>query len=512
MLAVFTLDAASLPLTERLLDEGRLPTLAALRERGRWAPLETPAEHFASGLYQPLYSGMELREHGLYFPYQWSAAEQRLRHAHHFPAPEPVWDRVARCGARSLVVDPYESRLPRASGVTYLSGWQFVNRATLERCSVPPQLQRSLARRHGRPPVVEEVFGRPTVRRLRRIRRHFAAAPGRVADAVTELLEQSSYDLLWVSFPVLHLAGHQLWDPGAVLRRDSEHGLPEDLEDPLPEIYAAVDLALERVLASLPAGADVVVLSAVGMGPNTSRSDLLPEMLEAVLAGGPARTRPQRAESGSWIWRLRSGVRTALRASVARALSDRQLLDLSARLELGRVDWSRTRAFPLPTAHQGYVRLNLRGRERDGVVDPADAPALMDEITSGLLSFSDLDGARSVAGVDRAAEVVGEGPGLAVMPDLVVRWSEQPSTGLAGVASPLYGEVRRRGGGTGRSGNHFSDAWVLLAPGASRAHQFERRARLVDVAATVCTLLGVDRHESMTGDALLTPVDARAAS
>jgi predicted AlkP superfamily phosphohydrolase/phosphomutase len=208
---------------------------------------------------------------------------------------------------------------------------------------------------------------------------------------------------------------------------------------------------------------------------------------------------------------MRGGVRTALRASIARGLSDRQLLDLTARLELGRIDWSRTRAFPLPTAHQGYVRLNLRGRERDGVVDPADAPALMDEISTGLLGFRDLDGGPCVAGVERVADVVGEGPGLAVMPDLVVRWSDQPSSGLEGVTSLLHGEVRRSGGGTGRSGNHFSDAWALLAPSpASRVCELERPPRLVDVAPTVCALLGADRDGRMTGDALLEPVEALA--
>jgi predicted AlkP superfamily phosphohydrolase/phosphomutase len=510
VLAVFTLDAASLPLTERLLDEGRLPALAALRERGRWMSLETPAEHFASGMYQPLYSGVDLREHGIYFPYQWSAGEQRLRHVQHFPAPEPVWERVARDGGRALVVDPYESRPPGVKGVDYLSGWQFVNRATLERSSVPPGLHRSLARRHGRAPIVEEVFGRPTARGLRRIRRHFAAGPRRVADAITELLGQNAYDLVWVSFPVVHLGGHQLWDPGAVLRGGSERVVPKDLEDPLPAIYSAVDLALERVLTVLPRDADIVVLSPVGMGPNTSRSDLLPGMLEAVLAGGSATAGSRRAEGGSWIWRVRGGIRTALRATLARALPDRQLLDLTARLELGRIDWRRTRAFPVPTAHQGYVRLNVRGRERDGVVDPADAPALLDEISAGLSSFHDLNGAPCVAGVDRVADVVGEGPGLAVLPDLVVRWSEQPSARLAGVSSPLYGEVRRRGGGTGRSGNHFSDAWVLLAPGASRLRELERPAQLVDIAATVCGVLGIDADGTMTGGPLLAPAEALA--
>jgi predicted AlkP superfamily phosphohydrolase/phosphomutase len=509
VLAVFTFDAASLPLVERLLDEGRMPALAALRERGRWTPLETPARHFASGLYQPLYSGRELREHGLYFPYQWSASDQRLHHVQRFPAPEPAWERVARAGGRSLVVDPYESRPPRVSGVTYLSGWQFVNRATLERCSVPRQLHRGLARRHGRPPVVEEVFGRPSLSRLLRLRRNFAAAPDRVADAVTELLAGRPYDLLWASFPTLHLGGHQLWDPVAASSGARDRDLPRELEAALPEVYAAADAALGRMLASLPAGADVMVLSAVGMGANTSRSDLLPEMLEAVL-DGPTKSRPQRGAGGSWIWRMRAGVRTGLRAGVARVLPDRLLLDAVARLELRRVEWSRTRAFPLPTAHQGYVRLNLRGREREGIVEPRDAQALMDEIAAGLLSFRDPDGTPSVAGVDRVAEVVGEGPGLALLPDLVVRWTDRPATRLTGVSSPLHGEVRRRGGGTGRSGNHTEDAWLLVSPGASRLREPSRPVRVVDVAATACALLGAPSDGRMTGVPLLEPAPAFA--
>jgi predicted AlkP superfamily phosphohydrolase/phosphomutase len=508
VLAVFTLDAASLSLIERLLAEGRMPALAGLRERGRWAPLETPARHFAAGLYQPLYSGEELSEHGLYFPYQWSAGEQRLRHVRAFPAPEPVWERVARAGGRSLVIDPYESRPPRVSGVTYLSGWQFVNRATLERVSVPRRLHRELSRRHGRPPVVEEVFGRPSLSRLLRMWRHFVAAPGRIADAATELLAREAHDLLWVSFPALHLGGHQLWDPSAVFAGAADPDLPPELREPLADVYAAADEALARTLAALPTGADVMVLSPVGMGANTSRSDLLPEMLEAVLADEPTSRRPQRGGYGSWIWRLRAGVRTGLRAGVARALPDRLLLDLAARLELRRVDWSRTRAFPLPTAHQGYVRLNLRGREREGIVTPGQADALMDEIAAGLLSFRDPDGANSVAGVDRVGQAIGEGPGLTVMPDLVVRWSERPATRLAGVSSPLHGEVRRRGGGTGRSGNHTEDAWVLLVPGASTLREPSRPPRLVDIAATACALLVADGERVVSGDPLLEPAPA----
>src|SRR5690606_19073508 len=111
--------------------------------------------------------------------------------------------------------------------------------------------------------------------------------------------------------------------------------------------------------------------------------DLLPEMLEAIL--DPASTSAavpsdssDRARSS--IWRLRAALPSDLRAKVASALPERVALDLTSRLEVRGLDWSTTRAFVHPAENQGYIRLNLQGRERDGIVPPDAANALMDEI------------------------------------------------------------------------------------------------------------------------------------
>ena len=87
MLAVFQFDAVSVPRIERLLAAGRLPTLAGLRERGRWLGLETPATHFPAGSYATLYSGADIAEHGRYYAFQWSPQHQRLRWREDFPQP-----------------------------------------------------------------------------------------------------------------------------------------------------------------------------------------------------------------------------------------------------------------------------------------------------------------------------------------------------------------------------------------------------------------------------------------
>ncbi len=98
MLAFLGFDTASLPLVERMLEAGRLPTLAQLRQRGQWSPLERPGMQVEAGAYQTLYSGKPLGEHGLYFPFQWSADEQRLRYIHAFSTPPALWERLAAAG------------------------------------------------------------------------------------------------------------------------------------------------------------------------------------------------------------------------------------------------------------------------------------------------------------------------------------------------------------------------------------------------------------------------------
>src|SRR5438132_2989374 len=224
MLGVVQFDASSVQLLERLLAEGRLPTLAALRTRGRWIGLETPATHFPAGTYATLYSGLGVADHGMYYAFQWSPAEQRLRWRESFPQPVTIWERLAASGRSALVVDPYETARPRGLRGVVLSGWQFVNVMSLHRWSAPASAQRELARLFGRPRRLEEVFGRPSARGLLALRQLLLDATRRVADVTIHLLERDSFDLVWVNFLAAHLGGHLLWDLSQVEHEQLDEG------------------------------------------------------------------------------------------------------------------------------------------------------------------------------------------------------------------------------------------------------------------------------------------------
>jgi predicted AlkP superfamily phosphohydrolase/phosphomutase len=497
MICVLQFDAASVSVVDRMLAEGRLPTLAGLIGRGTRSALQTPAAHFAAGAFHTLYSGVELADHGLFYPFQWDAGAQRARYMTAFPAPPAIWERLARAGRRTLAIDPYESRPPGDWLGTYVCGWGFVDRVVLPRWSLPRDAGATHARRHGRAPHATEIFGRPTVRDLLALREKLVAAPARVAALAVDLLARERYDLAWLTFSAAHLAGHQFWDESQLGEAPGrrERAL---LAGALADVYEAVDTAFGRVLAALPAGSDVVVASAVGMDVNTSRADLLAPMLAAVLAGGPLPS----ADGAGAIWRLRAAVPPRARRAIAGAMPDRAALELTARLELRGIDWSQTAAFAHPADNQGYVRLNLRGRERDGIVDPGEADELLSRITAGLGTFCDPDGEPAVASVDRVADHY-DGARSHQLPDLVVQWSERPATTLAGVHSPQFGDVPRRGTGSGRSGNHTpGDAWAVVAPGTSAPRAPSRPPRLADVASTVAAVCGVD-GDGLAGEPLL---------
>jgi predicted AlkP superfamily phosphohydrolase/phosphomutase len=497
VICVLQFDAASVAVLERLLAEDRLPNLGRLVDSGRRLELETPAVDFAAGAFYTLYSGVELGDHGIFYPFQWSAGEQRARYAAAFEAPPPVWERLARSGLRTLAIDPYESRPPRLARGLFVCGWGFTDRVVLPRWSRPRLAARDYGRRLGRGPQATEIFGRPAPRDLLRLREVLVAAPARIATLAEEVMATQRFDLAWLTFSAAHLGGHQFWDLSQVDGEALDHDRRAILERALDDVYAAVDDALGRVLMALPAAADVIVTSAVGMDVNTSRADLLPGMLRAVLAGGPIES-----DRDGGIWKLRAALPSRARRAAADAIPDHLALGLTARLELRGIDWTATRAFAHPADNQGYVRLNVRGRERDGIVDPAEVDALCEEIAAGLAEFTDADGAPAVASVERVRPLYG-GVRSQRLPDLVVRWSQRPAGSLTHVRSERFGTVRRHGAGSGRSGNHTpGDAWALVVPGASHLREPARPARLVDVAATVCEVSGADRS-GLPGEPLL---------
>src|SRR5206468_12721150 len=223
----------------------------------------------------------------------------------------------------------------------------------------------------------------------------------------------------WIGLLAGHLGGHMFWDLSQVEGERLDAATRTTLERALDDLYEHMDRAIGRMLAEVP-DADVIVTAPMGMGVNMSRVDLLPRMLEAVLDTGGTQRAQSRTER--FLWSLRGTVPLGVRAKVADALHGPLAREVTMRLSSFGVDWSKTPAFMLPSDHFAQVRLNVRGRERDGIVDPDSVDELVDRLREGLLSFREPDGEQPVVAVDRTRDLFDHGEFLDQLPDLVIRW------------------------------------------------------------------------------------------
>lgn len=498
MIAIISLEAPSLPLIEQLIGDNRLPNLASLQQNGEVVELAPP---FLDGaVYATLYTGQHLSEHGVYSLFTWSASEQRLRLSHELMPDDTLFRRLDQAGKRVLAIDPPEHPLQELANGAIVSGCQFRSRVHLAKWSRPSSLSRELFKHLGKAPRGEETFGQPSQSHLLHLRKILMQAPGRLASAVERLLKEKPTDVLWLHMAAIHLAGHQLSDPASVDIIGRSPTGASLLKDSLVDVYLAADAALGRIIKALPDNADLLVFWPKGMGPETCRSDLLPQMLERILNYGS----PPRGSSGNDnLTKLRAIIPTSFRSKVADALPDSLSLKLTAHLATIGKDWKTVRAFSLPSDGPGLIRLNIRGRERNGIVSQSKEKTLCDEIATGLRSFKDIGGGECIVAIERPGDHLPPGHKLDWLPDLVIRWSEKHSTNLRGVSSPICGTVLRGGAGSGRSGNHIPGARAIIVPRSGTYQAINgRNPHLVDLSATVCAAVGIP-HDDLPGQSLL---------
>jgi predicted AlkP superfamily phosphohydrolase/phosphomutase len=497
---LIALDATEITLLDELCDAGKLPVLAGLRREGRSGILEARPQAFVSMVWPTFASARRVSHHGWYVHKVWNHERMQVEYATPERLPlRPFWEALDPSRFRAAILDvPFASPPPAGFPEFFLTGWQ--NHDDCGRGARPAGLWRDIQTRFGRPALRREIFGEQSPRTLLRMREEVLASIDQFAAIAGHVLSSMSFDLFVAAFGGAHRGTHYLWDLSQV---DVDGMNPRDLallSGARDEIYQACDLALGRLLERVPAEARLLVFALHGMGPNTGWWERFGEMLallEAGRGGGPSRPGLLYRLKKALPWKLARQVTTRLPGWATRALVPLW----SRRMR----DWTSVRYFPLPCDLNGFIRINLKGRETPGVVTPgAEYDALSAELAEGLLTFRDIEtGTPVVAGIDRIGEIVSpDSPCRDLLPDLTVRWSDRPMLGSTGVRSPVYGEARWEKGArlpSGRSGNHRGRGWFVargegIAPGrVATVHD------VIDLAPTVFRWLGAEVPASFQG-------------
>ncbi len=163
-----------------------------------------------------------------------------------------------------------------------------------------------------------------------------------------------------------------------------------------------------------------------------------------------------------------------------------------------KVDWSRTKAYCLGFCD---VYLNIKGREKNGIIDEKNAAALKNEISNRLKQFIDQD--TKIAPVHEVydanqiyfGEYQKDGPDLVVgfKPGYRMGWQ----TAIGGLADKICETEESEW-----KGDHLVDASFVSGTFLVNFPVISKQPRTVDIAPTILGLLGLNIPADMDGVSL----------
>ncbi len=505
------LDAGDADLIERWMLEGHLPTISRMRSQGTWARLKTTAEVFHVSAWPSIFTGTEPDTHGLYHAYVVRPGHQGLLRPRPDESPVPfLWKVLSEAGKRSVVIDAFLTcPLRPFNGVQIVEwgSWSWFWEPT----TVPESLQREIRRKFGPYPADDHSkVGMTPVTDIAEFRRRLLAGVETKTRVVRWLMEKETWDLFLVVFGESHPAGHYFWhlyDEGYLTH---PRGAAAAFRDALRDVYVALDRAIGALLRTVDRDTTVMLVSGDGMAANYSGSHLLPDLLARMRAFNDVTEAAETVapnKPADLLSTVRNMVPERFRNLVSRVVLSRQMQEqLSLRWKSAGIAWPRTRAFVIENANEGYIRVNLKGREPEGIVEPGtEYEALCDEICRTARSMVNPATGKPAALAVYKTDDLFSGPRRSHMPDIVITWdlAARVTTellteqyGLITVPAPACAVAPFY------SGNHWPNAFaVVVGPDVPAGATLEGRS-ILDLAPTILAQLGVEPPDFMDGHVL----------
>jgi predicted AlkP superfamily phosphohydrolase/phosphomutase len=182
---------------------------------------------------------------------------------------------------------------------------------------------------------------------------------------------------------------------------------------------------------------------------------------------------------------------------------------LESRSRFAGIDWAGTRAFSEELGYFPSVWLNLKGREPDGIVDPADYERVRDDICAAAAALCDPEHGGPIVCRAWRREELYDGPWTRYAPDIVLEFRLDRGYSyacLASAAAPTSETVRVlessewTGGKLATlSGSHRPNGLFLLGNTPLGAPRHVAGAQIADMAATILSLCGLQPPAEFDG-------------
>lgn len=316
---------------------------------------------------------------------------------------------------------------------------------------------------------------------------------------VRTLMEQEEWDLFCCVWVEMDRMQHCLWHIFDDRHPRYDATLAEKYGDAILDIYRLIDVRIGEMVERRPPGSNVFFISDHGFGHCRYKvflnTWLAKEGFLHFREGGRSNRDRLNVVRGALN---KVGLDTRKIMAAARKFGGDALLK-GVGDDLSRfatdIDWSRTQAFCHGT---NSIRINLRGRDKYGSVDPAELDAVVEAIRTRLLAMRDPEGNKVIWDVKRREELY-EGPYVGLAADLLIAGHDD-SVWFYYSEGAIPEQIFEPSGWA--SGNHKPDGLFLAWGPDIRAGETIEHPNINDILPTVLALMDVPIPDDVDGQVL----------
>ena len=479
------MDSVSLSFIEDHFDD--LPNLQRFFQSGQLVHTKSTADEIKASAWASFASASDPGTHGQYFPLQWDPETMSMHRAIdsywgdrlYF---EPFWHDLGRAGYRCVVLDPNEV-IPHENGPA-LEIFNWSSQENASAWASDPKILKELRSKFGHRPIGKEIPVKKSMDWSAKIRDQAIDSLHKKCDAILWLAQRQPWDLFIGCVYDLHRAGHNLWSA------DEDHASPIP-KNALLDVYKAFDDKFAEILREI---ADeetaVIVYSLHGMAGNRAQNHLLPEILKRLnnLYVEEELNQKVAVPKPGVISFLRKHVPSRLQYYAANILGEKVQDWVVARQYHGTLNWDQTVVFALPSGDEGYIRLNLQGREKKGTLPNSDnvKTHFVEWLRDRLIEIKATDTGEALIGEFNLIEDLFPGERSHLLPDIILQW--KPKSPVAEVFSDAIGVVSGTLQ-TGRNGNHSGESFAVLSGNLPHGASGEELKSVTDYKTFVQHLL-----------------------
>ncbi|WP_375207738.1 hypothetical protein [Hyphococcus sp.] len=459
-IVMFGLDGADPAFMDRLIEAGELPAFKRLRERAAVHAIENDAAQGAAQFWNSASIGAGPGHHGHHFYMHFKPDTYDIIPNHESSLPDitPFWNRLDDEGYRVAVVDWHRMMPKPLKHGRLVDNWLGHDPLT-DTIWMPPSLAKE-----GRKYFQGDSIGGGFELRPRKtaddINAYLTDLFNRIKAKTAfccDQLRDHDWDIFISCFSDAHDVGHHVFHLEDETHAEYDPALAGKVRKPLTACYRRLDDALAKILDAAGGDAKVFVFGGPGMGRLVSANGALDEMLRRIDWGVDAP--PTVAETA------RKSFHSLVPLNLRRRFAP---LVRALRRKVAVNDFARRRFFAVPhNDNSGAVRLNVKGREKYGTIEPgADYDAVIEEITKAVMTFKNAETGQPIVARTVPARAAFPGPHAEVLPDLFVEWNRADAPGnFRKIVSDIYGEIDLAP--VGRTGDHSPDGFFWAPPDAA---------------------------------------------